>query len=163
MHRGPALRQKSANSPQRNAHFQAQTMLNCTELIFCRDTVEPDFVTHTLDLQPTHSYKVGDVVAVGDIQRPSSVGMWKLRLPDSQTDETVEEQLARWLTILGTKRERMGRLRQLGYSPYLDCRAEKGSLSLCIEPVVLAGLGTLGIALSVWLYEAPATEFNACE
>lgn len=133
-------------------------MLNCTELIFCRDTVDPDFVTHTLGLRPTQSYKVGDVVAIGDIERPSAVGMWKLRLDDCQAVETVEEQLGRWLMLLSTKSERMNHLRQLGYSPYLDCRAEKGSLSLCIDPEVLTGLGALGIALSVLLYEAPATE-----
>lgn len=133
-------------------------MLNCTELIFCRDTVDPDFVTHTLGLRPTQSYKVGDVVAIGDIERPSAVGMWKLRLDDCQAVETVEEQLGRWLMLLNTKSERMNHLRQLGYSPYLDCRAEKGSLSLCIDPEVLTGLGALGIALSVLLYEAPATE-----
>lgn len=133
-------------------------MLNCTELIFCRDTVDPDFVTHTLGLRPTQSYKVGDVIAIGDIERPSAVGMWKLRLDDCQAVETVEEQLGRWLMLLNTKSERMNHLRQLGYSPYLDCRAEKGSLSLCIDPEVLTGLGALGIALSVLLYEAPATE-----
>lgn len=133
-------------------------MLNCTELIFCRDTVDPDFVTHTLGLRPTQSYKVGDVVAIGNIERPSAVGMWKLRLDDCQAVETVEEQLGRWLMLLSTKSERMNHLRQLGYSPYLDCRAEKGSLSLCIDPEVLTGLGALGIALSVLLYEAPATE-----
>lgn len=133
-------------------------MLNCTELVFCKDSVDPDLVTHTLGLRPTQSYKVGDVVAIGDIERPSAVGMWKLRLPDSQDAATVEEQLGRWLTLLSTKSERMGHLRQLGYSPYLDCRAEKGSLSLCVDPEVLTGLGALGIALSVWLYEAAAAD-----
>lgn len=133
-------------------------MLNSTELIFCRDTVDPDFVTHTLGLRPTLSYKVGDVVAVGNIERPSAVGMWNLRLDACQAVETVEEQLDRWLILLSTKSERMNHLRQLGYSPYLDCRAEKGSLSLCVDPEVLTGLGVLGIAFSVWLYEAPAIE-----
>lgn len=133
-------------------------MLNSTELIFCRETVDPDLVTRTLDLQPTLSYKTGDVVAVGNIRQPSSVGMWKLRLPDSQSVESVEEQLGRWVTLLHTKRERLAHLRRFGYSPYLDCRAEKGSLALCVEPDVLAGLGTLGISLSVWLYEAPAAD-----
>ena len=135
-------------------------MLNCTELTFCRDTVDPDLVTRTLELQPTLSYKVGDVVAVGQIERPSAVGMWKLRLPEVQAIGTVEEQLARWVTLLRTKSGRMSNLRQLGYSPYLDCRAESGSLSLCVDPDILAGLGTLGIALSVWLYEAPATRLE---
>lgn len=138
-------------------------MLNCTELIFCRDTVDPDFVTNTLGLRPTQSYKVGDVVAIGDIERPSAVGMWKLRLDDCQAVETVEEQLGRWLKLLSTKSERMNHLRQLGYSPYLDCRAEKGSLSLCVDPETLAGLGGLGIALSVWLYEIPATKSGFSE
>jgi hypothetical protein len=138
-------------------------MLNCTELIFCRDTVDPDFVTNTLGLRPTQSYKVGDVVAIGDIKRPSAVGMWKLRLDDCQAVETVEEQLGRWLMLLSTKSERMNHLCQLGYSPYLDCRAEKGSLSLCVDPEILTGLGGLGIALSVWLYEIPATKSGFSE
>ena len=133
-------------------------MLNSTELIFCRETVDPDLVTRTLDLQPTLSYKTGDIVAVGNIQRPSSVGMWKLRLPDSQFAESVEEQLGRWVTLLHAKREHVAHLRRLGYSPYLDCKAEKGSLALCVEPDVLAGLGVLGVSLSVWLYEAPAAD-----
>ena len=133
-------------------------MQNCTELVFCRDTVDPDFVTATLGLRPTQSYKVGDVVDIGGIKRPSAVGMWKLRLDDFQTAESVEEQVVRWLALLNTKSKRMNDLRQLGYSPYLDCRAEKGSLSLCVDPTVLIGLGALGIALSVWLYEASATE-----
>ncbi len=135
-------------------------MLNFTELVFCRETVDPDLVTQMLDLRPTLSYKVGDIVVVGDIERPSAVGMWKLRLPDAQAGETVEEQLGKWLTFLCAKNERMNQLRQLGYSPYLDCRAEKGSLSLCVEPEILTGLGALGIALSVWLYEAPASELG---
>lgn len=141
-----------------NADTQNQAMLNSTELVFCRDTVDPDFVTHTLGLRPTLSYKVGDVVAIGSIERPSDVGMWKLRLDDSQAVGTVEDQLGRWVMLLSTKSEHMNRLRQLGYSPYLDCRAEKGSLSLCVDAEILTGLGVLGIALSVWLYEAPATE-----
>ena len=131
-------------------------MSNNTELIFCQETVDPDFVTRTLDLRPTLSYKVGDVVAIGNVERPSPVGMWKLRLPDSEATGSVEEQLGRWVTLLRSKRERVVRLRQLGYSPYLDCRADKRSLSLCVEPKVLSGLGVLGISLSVWLYEAPA-------
>lgn len=135
-------------------------MLNCTELTFCRDTVDPDLVTRTLELQPTLSYKVGDVIAVGQVERPSAVGMWKLRLPEVQAVGTVEEQLVRWLALLGTKSGRMSHLRQLGYSPYLDCRAESGSLSLCVDPDVLTGLGALGIALSVWFYEAPSTAFG---
>lgn len=135
-------------------------MLNWTELTFCRDTVDPDLVTRTLELQPTLSYKVGDVVAVGQVERPSAVGMWKLRLPEVQAVGTVEEQLVQWLALLGTKSGRMSHLRQLGYSPYLDCRAASGSLSLCVDPDVLAGLGALGIALSVWLYEAPATKLE---
>jgi hypothetical protein len=99
-------------------------------------------------------------MAVGQVERPSAVGMWKLRLPEVQAVGTVEEQLVRWLALLGTRSGRMSHLRQLGYSPYLDCRAESGSLSLYIDPDVLAGLGALGIALSVWLYEAPATNLS---
>jgi hypothetical protein len=129
---------------------------NRTELVFCRDTVDPDFVTRTLQLKPTQSYRVGDIVPVGNIKRPASVGMWKLGLPGFQSVETVEEQLSRWVTFLSTKIQPMDALRELGYEPYLDCRAERGSLSLCLDPEVLKGLGTLGIALSVWLYEAPA-------
>jgi hypothetical protein len=132
-------------------------MLNCTELTFCQASVDPGFVTHTLELQPTLSYKVGDVVGVGEIERPSAVGMWKLRLPEVHAVGTVEEQLVQWLALLGAKSGCMSHLRQLGYSPYIDCRAAKGSLSLCVDPDVLAGLGALGIALSVWLYEAPST------
>ncbi|WP_084635648.1 DUF4279 domain-containing protein [Comamonas sp. B-9] len=126
--------------------------------MFCRETVDADLVTRTLALQPTLSYKAGDLIAVGNIKRVSSVGMWNLRLPGYQAVESVEEQLVRRVTLLQTKRERFAHLRRLGYSPYLDCRAEKGSLSLCVEPDVLAGLGTLGISLSVWLYEAPAQD-----
>jgi hypothetical protein len=128
---------------------------NRTELIFCQDMVEPDFVTQTLELLPTESFKVGEVIPVGDIQRQATVGMWKLRLPYCQSVETVEEQLGRWVRLLGTKAERIAHLLQLGYRPYLDCRAERRSLSLCVDPEILAGLGALGIALSVWLYEAP--------
>lgn len=134
---------------------------NRTELIFCRDTVDPDFVTQTLALQPAQSYKVGDVVPVGDIDRPATVGLWKLCLPDCQSIETVEEQLGRWVTFLSTKIEHIARLRQVGYEPYLDCRAESSSLSLCVDPEVLTGLGALGIALSIWLYESPSSaRFN---
>ncbi|MBB3181812.1 hypothetical protein FHW64_006253 [Variovorax sp. Sphag1AA] len=55
-----------------------------------------------------------------------------------------------WKKELGSRLGRQG-----GYAPYLDCRAASRSLSLCIDPEVLTELGALGIALSVWLYEAP--------
>lgn len=84
--------------------------------------------------------------------------MWKLRLPDCEPVEAVEQQLSRWVSLLSTKKDRFEHLRQLGYEPYIDCRAETGSLSLCIDPEILAGLGELGIALSAWLYEMPAAE-----
>lgn len=133
-------------------------MSSCTELIFCRDTVDPDFVTRTLELQPTLSFNVGDVVPIGKIERPSAVGLWKLRLAPIEDTETVEEQLGRWLALLEPKSGCMSHLRHVGYSPYIDCRAAEGSLALCVDPEILTGLGALGVALSVWLYEGPVSE-----
>lgn len=75
--------------------------------------------------------------------------------PDAGDDLTVEDQLTRWVELLQPKSEALGKLRREGYAPYLDCRAERGSLSLCIAPSLLASLGDLSVSLSIWLYEQP--------
>jgi hypothetical protein len=78
-----------------------------------------------------------------------------LTLPNADPAEAVETQLVQWLNLLRGKSEALNTLHQAGYSPYLDCKAESRSLSLCIDPDVLAELGSLQIALSIWLYEYP--------
>jgi len=126
-----------------------------TQLVFCRENVDPAFVTHLLELFPSEALKVGDLTRVGDgPEAPSRVGVWKLDLPAAVSGDTVEEQLARWVELLQPKATALASLRAADYAPYIDCKAERGSLSLCIEPEQLSALGKLGVSLSIWLYEA---------
>ena len=128
--------------------------MNLTQLVFCRENVDPDFVTRQLGLIPTESLRVGDETTIGG--RPgflSRVGLWKLSLPNESGERTIEEQLAQWTGLLQSRVQVLRELREAGYSPYLDCRAERGSQSLCIDPAILAALGTLSVSLSIWLYE----------
>jgi len=124
-------------------------------------------VTRILQLPPTESLRVGDKA-----QYPwngqwfvSNVGLWKLRLPPAEpgADQRVEDQLARWVEFLQPKSGALRQLTELGYRPYLDCKAEARSLSLCIDPEVLTALGALNIALSVWLYEFPRADAQTFE
>jgi len=127
---------------------------NQTQLVFCRENVDPTFVTHLLGLSPSEALKVGDITSIwGAPEAPSQMGVWKLDLPDTSSGETVEEQLARWIEILRPKAAALASLRAADYAPYIECKAERGSLSLCIEPESLSALGKLGVSLSIWLYE----------
>ena len=128
---------------------------NQTQLVFCRENVDPDLVTQLLGFAPSEALKVGDITRIwGGPETPSQMGIWKLDLPGQTSGDTVEEQLARWVELLQPKAEAMVNLRAADYAPYIDCKAERGSLSLCIEPTLLSALGQLGVSLSIWLYEA---------
>jgi hypothetical protein len=128
---------------------------NETYLVFCRDNVDPDVVTRILELSPSESLHVGDTGHYEWNGQPyvSQVGLWKLRLPGADNTQRVEDQISGWIELLRPKSTALGLLRELGYNPYIDCRAEPGSLSLCIDPEVLTALGALNVALSVWLHE----------
>jgi len=127
---------------------------NVTHLIFCREDVDPDVVTKILCLEPTESVRVGDSEKYDNgSEYTSHNGVWKLELEDANRTETVEDQISRWVSLLEPKIEQLNQLKELGYSPYLDCIAEPGSLSLCIAPHSLQKLSELNISLSVWLYE----------
>jgi hypothetical protein len=127
-----------------------------TQLVFCRDNVDPDHVTEMLGLKPSEVLKLGEHAKTGvRAGIPSAVGLWKLDLQIVGEDLTVEEQLAEWVELLQPRSAALKNLRKEGYAPYIDCRAEKGSLSLCISPCLLTSLGELNVSLSVWLYEQP--------
>ena len=128
---------------------------NQTQLVFCRENVDPDLVTQLLGLVASQALKVGEITSVwGGPETPSRMGVWKLDLPGLTSGDAVEVQLARWVKLLAPKAEALMNLRAADYAPYIDCRAERGSLSLCIEPALLSALGQLGVSLSIWLYEA---------
>ncbi len=110
-------------------------------------------MTRLLDLSPSQALHVGDLYERNGQQYISNVGLWKLRLPVADDSQTVENQLVLWVELLRPKSAALDRLRKLGYRPYIDCKAESRSLSLCIDPEVLTALGALNVALSVWLYE----------
>ena len=133
-------------------------MRNSTQLIFCNKDVNPNDVTRLLGLTPSESVSVGDT-AVRDNghQYISHLGIWKHHLINADFTHTVEEQIAQWLKLLEPKSAALSQLKALGYRPYLDCKADQGSLSLCVEPDLLVQLGKLNIALSVWLYEQSPT------
>lgn len=131
---------------------------NSTQLVFCREDVDPDMVTRLLDLTPSESVKVGDSVEDENGHRYSShLGIWKLDLPNVNINHTVEDQIGHWIALLQPRSAALSHLKGLGYSPYLSCKAAPGSLSLCIEPELLVRLGNLNIALSIWLYEQPTS------
>lgn len=129
---------------------------NATQLVFCRENVDPDVVSRMLDLAPSESMKVGEPAEhLNGARYISHLGTWKLNLPKANADQTVEEQIGLWVELLRPKSLALSELRGMGYCPYLDCKAEAGSLSLCIEPDLLALLGELNVSLSIWLYEQP--------
>jgi hypothetical protein len=126
-----------------------------TQLVFCRENVDPELVTQRLGLVPSEALKVGDITTVwGGPETPSHLGVWKLDLPGPNLGDAVEEQLARWVELLQSKAGALASLRAADYAPYIDCKSERGSLSLCIEPELLSALGQLGVSLSIWLYES---------
>jgi hypothetical protein len=128
---------------------------NQTQLVFCRENVDPDFVTRLLGLNPSEALKVGDPTKIWDApEAPSHLGVWKLDIPEVNESDTIEEQLSRWVDLLQPKAAALASLRATGYAPYIDCKAERRSLSLCIEPALLSALGQLNVSLSIWLYEA---------
>jgi len=129
---------------------------NVTWLVFCREDVDPDLVSEILVLRPSEILHVGDRYPWFGGERVSNVGLWKLRLAASAAQDGIEEQLSHWLALLRPKSQAFDALKRLGYAPYIDCKAESRSLSICVAPSVLRELGDLNIALSVWLYEQPA-------
>lgn len=129
---------------------------NATSLVFCRENVDPQVITHLLGLTPTEATRVGQrVKGLRGEDYTAHLGTWKLKLLGPDQDLTVEEQIGKWIGLLSPKASELADLVERGYRPYLDCQAESKSLSLCIDPKVLVQLGGLHIALSVWLYELP--------
>lgn len=123
-----------------------------SSLVFCRPDVDPDFVTATLDLQPTFVQKIGEPLRYPNgVGGPSEIGTWKLKLPGAVEDDLVEEQVERWIDILNPRASRLSELVKLGYAPYLDCPYRQLDLSVCIEPRFLKALGELEVSLSIWL------------
>ena len=132
---------------------------NSTQLVFCRENVDPNVVTRLLELTPTESLQVGDSARYSNGHPyKSRVGLWKLDLPNADPDQCVEEQVAKWLDLLQPRAVAFRALKELDYHCYLDCKAASGSLSLCIEPELLSQLGMLRISLSVWLYEQESAQ-----
>ena len=128
---------------------------NQTQLVFCRENVDPDFVTRLLGLNPSEALKASDPAKIWDgTEMPSRVGIWKLDLPEVGEDDTIEDQLSRWIDLLRPRTAALANLRAADYAPYLDCKAARGSLSVCIDPVLLSSLGEVGVSLSIWLYES---------
>ena len=134
----------------------AATTGNVTQFVFCRENVDPDVVSQMLDLAPSESVKVGESAEhLNGARYISHLGTWKLNMPKANPDQTVEEQIGLWIELLRPKSLALNELRGMGYCPYMDCKAEAGSLSLCIEPNLLSSLGELNVSLSIWLYEQP--------
>lgn len=133
---------------------------NSTQLVFCRENVDPDKVSHLLGFSPSEAVRVGEPLTYSNgFSRASHLGIWKLELPGARGVDSVEEQIVQWLILLEPLSSAFMQLKVLGYEPYLDCKTSRGSLSLCVDPEVLVRLGNLSIALSVWLYEqSPETD-----
>lgn len=130
---------------------------NSTQLVFCRENVDPREVSRLLGLAPSEAVRVGEPLIYGNsYTRASHLGIWKLELPAVFGANSVEEKITQWLVLLEPLTSAFKQLNQLGYRPYLDCKAAQGSLSLCVAPEVLVRLGNLHIALSVWLFEQSA-------
>ena len=128
---------------------------NETQLVFCRENVDPELITQLLGMTPSEALKVGDTTGIaGGPETRSRMGIWKLDLAALSLAGTVEEQLALWVELLEPKAGALANLRAADYAPYIDCKAERGSLSLCVAPETLSALGQLGVSLSIWLYEA---------
>ncbi len=136
---------------------QISPLGNLTQLVFCRENVDPDVVSRMLGLTPSEAIRVGEVAERWNGTRYTShLGLWKMSLPKSDPHRTIEEQIGSWIELLQPRSLALNELRGLGYAPYLDCKGEKGSLSVCMEPDVLTSLGELKISLSIWLHEQPA-------
>lgn len=132
---------------------------NSTRLIFCRESVDPGEVSQLLGLSPSRAVRVGEPLTYDSgYTRASHLGIWELELPGAFGADCVEEQITRWLMLLEPLTSAFKQLHEAGYRPYLDCKASRGSLSLCVDPEVLVRLGNLKIALSVWLYEQSAVD-----
>jgi hypothetical protein len=130
---------------------------NSTQLVFCRENVDPAEVSRLLGLTPSEAMRVGEPLAYGNGYTSSShLGIWKFELPGSCATDSIEDQIGQWLVLLEPRNLAFNQLHEMGYRPYLDCRAGEGSRSLCVDPEVLGRLGGLNIALSVWLYEESA-------
>lgn len=127
---------------------------NMTQLAFCRDNVDPDVVTRRLGLMPSESTKIGETAEhLNGLPYKSQLGTWKLNLPNADQGQPIEEQIGHWISLLQHKTPALKQLRDMGYTSYLDCRSEAGSLSLCIEPIHLTALGEMGVSPSIWLFE----------
>jgi hypothetical protein len=70
-----------------------------SSLVFCRENVDPDFVTAELGLQPNSTQRVGEPLRyAGGAEIPSShLGIWKLELPGGVARDSVEEQIDLWI------------------------------------------------------------------
>ena len=115
---------------------------NLTQLVFCRENVDPGEVSRLLGLTPSESVRIGEPLKYGNgYSRTSHLGIWKLELRPVSDLDSVEEQILQWLALLEPRRSAFEQFQHMGYRPYLDCKASEGSLSLCVDPEVLVQLG----------------------
>ena len=134
----------------------SQASGHVSSLVFCRENVDPDFVTATVGLVPTSLQRVGEPFRYSDgTEILSHLGTWKLTLPGGVESDSVEEQIDRWIEVLSPKTSALARLRELDYAPYLDCPYRRSDLGVCIEPTQLKALGDLNVSLSLWLFDPP--------
>jgi Domain of unknown function (DUF4279) len=122
-----------------------------TELVICNALVKPDEITSLLDLKPSSSKNLGDLISSDEgLKFKSNVGIWRLSFPESYPMPSIEEQLEQWYERLKSRSSAFKRLREMGHLPYIDCRADIDILDIFLTAELNASIGTLGIGISIW-------------
>lgn len=130
---------------------------NRTRLVFCNQDVDPARVTELLGLVPSEAVRIGEPLRYENgYERASQLGIWRLELSRQSDAEPVEAQPGQWLHLLEPRADGFRELAIEGYEPYLECRADAGSLSICVPAEILGRLSALHLSLSAWVYESPS-------
>jgi len=120
-------------------------------LTFCASTVDPTFITKTLDVESTDAVAIGqtDKFLWNHQPRVSNVGLWKLVISEYEKLHGLDERLEAWVTWLEDRSHKLEVLTKTGYKPYLQLgeAAISDNLGISLDPPLLGRLANLKVAL----------------
>ena len=121
-------------------------------LLILGDDLDPAFVSRSLRLRPSRSWRRGEQKRVMGIAFDSqySWGGWKKFLPPSQQHKELPGQLRYWMRTLRGRAPAFAKLASSGHYCSLDCfLTTDATASLIFPPDLQLSLSSLGLDLRI--------------
>ena len=121
-------------------------------LMILGDDLDPTFVSRSLKLRPSQSWRRGEPQSIRGVSLESTAswGGWKKFLPPSQKPRPLPSQLRYWVRTLRGRERALAKLAASGYWCSLDCYVGSDTTASLVLPVDLQrSLGVLGLDVRI--------------